>query len=99
MVFVGSPGCLQIHTGPVRTLKATSPGYNVLDPGFRPHLNKERIVQAWVVRKPTTDGVVTSLELLDADGGIIARLFDKRKRGQPERDDWRSILESLPAAE
>ena len=99
MVFVGSPGCLQIHTGPVRTLKATPPWYNVLDPDFQLHLNEEMIGQAWVVQKPTTDGVVTSLELLDADGGIIARLFGRRKSGQPERDDWRSILESLPSAE
>ena len=97
MVFVGSPGCLQIHTGPVQTLKATPPWYNVRDPGFRLRLNEERIDQAWVVRKPTTDGRVTSLELMDADGGIIARLFGERKSGQSEREDWRSILENLPS--
>ena len=97
MVFVGSPGCLQIHTGPVRTLKATSPWYNVLDPGFQLHLNEEMIDQAWVVEKPTRDGTVTSLELLDADGGIIARLFGKRKPGQHELEDWRAILHALPS--
>ncbi|NBC18782.1 MAG: hemin-degrading factor [Bacteroidetes bacterium] len=97
MVFVGSPGCLQIHTGPVKTLKATPPWYNVLDPGFQLHLNEAMIDQAWVVEKPTTDGTVTALELLDDTGGIIARLFGKRKPGQPERDDWRAILHGLPA--
>ena len=97
MVFVGSRGCLQIHTGPVKTLKATPPWYNVLDPGFQLHLNEAMIDQAWVVEKPTTDGIVTSLELLDADGGIIARLFGKRKPGQPEREDWRAILADLPS--
>jgi putative hemin transport protein len=97
MVFVGSPGCIQIHTGPVNTLKATPPWYNVLDPGFRLHLNEERIDQVWVVKKPTIDGRITSLELMDADGGVIARFFGKRKSGQPERDDWRSILENLPS--
>ncbi len=97
MVFVGSPGCLQIHTGPVQTLNATPPWYNVLDPDFQLHLNEEMIHQAWVVKKPTTDGRVTSLELMDADGGIIARLFGERKSGQSEREDWRSILESLPS--
>jgi putative hemin transport protein len=97
MVFVGSPGCLQIHSGPVKTLKATPPWYNVLDPGFQLHLNETMIDQAWVVEKPTTDGTVTSLELLDAEGSIIARLFGKRKPGQPEREDWRAILHGLPA--
>ena len=97
MVFVGSPGCLQIHTGPVQALKATPPWYNVLDPDFQLHLNEERIDPAWVVQKPTTDGRVTSLELMDENGDIIARLFGERKSGQPERDDWRSILEALPS--
>jgi len=96
MVFVGSPGCIQIHTGPVNTLKSTPPWYNVLDPGFQLRLNEEMIGQAWVVKKPTKDGTVASLELMDAEGGIIARLFGKRKPGRPEREDWRSILEALP---
>jgi putative hemin transport protein len=100
MVFVGSPGCIQIHTGPVKKLKATPPWYNVLDPGFQLHLNEEAIEQAWVVEKPTRDGLVTSLELLDAEGGIIARFFGKRKPGQPERSDWRAIIreQAAPAA-
>ncbi|NBB75578.1 MAG: hemin-degrading factor [Bacteroidetes bacterium] len=97
MVFVGSPGCIQIHTGPVKKLKATPPWYNVLDPGFQLHLNEEMIDQAWVVEKPTKDGIVTSLELLDAEGGIIVRLFGKRKPGIPELDGWRAILQDLDA--
>ena len=96
MVFVGSPGCIQIHTGPVETLRATPPWYNLLDPGFHLHLDEEQIDQAWVVKKPTVDGRITSLELMDADGGIIARLFGERTSGERERDDWRSSLESLP---
>ena len=99
MVFVGSPGCIQIHTGPVRTLKATPPWYNVLDPGFQLHLNEERIAQSWVVKKPVENGHVTSLELIEEDGGIIVRFFGKRKGGASERQDWRSILEGLPEEE
>ena len=70
---------------------------SVLDPGFQLHLNEALIGQAWVVEKPTTDGIVTALELIDAEGGIIARLFGKRKPGQPEREDWRAILHGLEA--
>ena len=95
MVFVGSPGCLQIHTGPVKKLKEHGPWYNVLDPGFNLHLNEAQIDAAWVVRKPTADGVVTSLELFDADGGIIAQFFGKRKPGLPELEAWRAIVDAL----
>jgi len=97
MVFVGNRGCIQIHTGPVKTLRAMGPWFNVLDPGFNLHLREDRIVSAWVVRKPTSDGVVTSLELFDAEGELIATLFGKRKPGEPERGGWRTFAESLAA--
>ena len=98
MVFVGNPGCLQIHTGPVRTLRAMGPWYNVLDPGFQLHLNEELVEASWIVRKPTSDGTVTSLELYDADGWPIARLFGKRKPGIPELESWRGIVADLERA-
>jgi putative hemin transport protein len=97
MVFVGNRGCIQIHTGPVKTLRAMGPWFNVLDPGFNLHLREDRIASAWVVRKPTQDGTVTSLELFDAGGELIATLFGKRKPGEVERGDWRGFAESLAA--
>ena len=54
------------------------------------------IAEAWVVRKPTTDGTVTALELFDAEGEVIAQLFGKRKPGIPELEDWREIAAALP---
>ena len=96
MVFVGSPGCIQIHTGPVKKLKEHGPWYNVLDPGFNLHLNETLIHSAWVVRKPTKDGVVTALELFDARAGLIAQFFGKRKPGVPELEAWREIVKALP---
>ena len=95
MVFVGSPGTLQIHTGPVESLRETGPWYNVLDDGFHLHVREPAIAQAWVVRKPTEDGDVHSLELIDEDGDIIARLFGKRKPGLAELDAWRTVVHSL----
>jgi putative hemin transport protein len=92
MVFVGNPGCLQIHTGPVHRLQDMGPWLNVLDPGFNLHLREDRIDSAWIVRKPTKDGVVTSLELFDVDGTLMAMLFGARKPGQPERADWRELV-------
>jgi putative hemin transport protein len=99
MVFVGSPGVIQIHTGPVVTLKEVGLWFNVLDPGFNLHLRQDGIAAAWIVRKPTRDGIVTSLEIFDAEANQIAWLFGQRKPGQPERSDWRALVERLPRVE
>ncbi|XXF75378.1 ChuX/HutX family heme-like substrate-binding protein [Myxococcaceae bacterium GXIMD 01537] len=95
MVFVGNPGAIQIHTGPVRTVKAMGPWMNVLDPGFSLHVRADHIASAWVVRKPTRDGIVTSVELFDAEGENIALLFGERKPGKPEVPAWRELAEEL----
>jgi putative hemin transport protein len=99
MVFVGNPGCIQIHTGPVKNLKPIDHWLNVLDPGFNLHLRADRIASGWVVKKPTVDGTVTSLELFDEAGDTIAMLFGKRKPGTPEMPEWQATVERLfPAA-
>ena len=99
MVFVGHRGCIQIHTGPVETLKDFGPWANVLDPKFNLHLRLDAIDTAWVVTKPTVDGEVTALELFAADGELIATLFGARKPGVPELTAWRDILSNIPTAD
>lgn len=95
MIFVGNRGCIQIHTGPVKRLVTTGPWLNVLDPDFNLHLREDGIASAWLVRKPTRDGDVTSVEIFDAAGENIAMLFGKRKPGQPEDLAWRSFATRL----
>ncbi len=95
MVFTGNPGTLQIHTGPVVEVKPTGPWINVMDPGFNLHLNQTGVDQVWLVRKPTADGVVTSIELFDATGYLITTFFGKRKPGQPEDLNWRVLAKSF----
>lgn len=99
MVFVGSPGVIQIHSGPVVSLRETGPWFNVLDPGFNLHLHEPGIATAWLVRKPSRDGQVTSLELFDVEGRQIAWMFGARKPGQPELPAWRGLAEALAQAE
>ncbi|VVE49028.1 Hemin transport protein HemS [Pandoraea eparura] len=98
MVFVGNAGMIQIHTGPVKTVRVMGPWVNVLDPDFNLHLREDLIDSAWMVRKPTADGIVSSLELLDASGMVIAMVFGERKPGQAERDDWRETLARVAQA-
>jgi len=92
MVFIGSRGCIQIHTGKTKKLLQTGPWFNVLDPEFNMHLREDAITDVWLVKKPTDDGIVTSLEAFDADGNLIVQFFGKRKPRIPEREDWRQLV-------
>ncbi len=95
MVFVGNHGMIQIHTGPVKKLLATGPWFNVLDPNFNLHLREDAVASAWLVRKPSVDGTVTSVELFDKTGELLVSFFGKRKPGVPELETWRALAESL----
>lgn len=98
MCFVGNPGAIQIHSGPVKRVAVMGPWLNVLDSGFNLHLREDRIAAAWLVRKPTSDGLVCSLELFDANQVLIAQFFGERKPGKAELCEWRELLESLADA-
>ncbi|MDX1947056.1 MAG: ChuX/HutX family heme-like substrate-binding protein, partial [Pirellulaceae bacterium] len=95
MVFVGNRGCIQIHTGEVNKIVPFGDWINVLDPDFNLHLRETGIATAWLVRKPTKDGVVTSVELFDEAGENLVLFFGKRKPGQAEDPKWRELAESL----
>jgi putative hemin transport protein len=95
MVFTGSAGCIQIHSGPVHKVVVMEPWLNVLDPGFNLHLREDHIAAAWVVKKPTVDGLVTSLELFDREGETITMFFGERKPGRPELCEWRELIDAL----
>lgn len=95
MVFVGNPGCIQIHSGPVQRVVVMGPWLNVLDERFNLHLREDAIAEAWAVRKPTSDGLVSSLELFDTQGELIAQFFGQRKPGKPERCAWRQLIDRL----
>ncbi|UOQ74066.1 hemin-degrading factor [Hymenobacter cellulosilyticus] len=95
MLFVASRGCIQIHTGPVQHLVMAGPWYNVLDPDFNLHLKLGDVAETWLVKKPTTEGLVHSMELYDAQGRNLLLFFGKRKPGIPEQDAWRELVTSL----
>lgn len=95
MVFVGNPGLIQIHCGPIKKVAAMGPWVNVLDPGFNLHLREDHIASAWLVKKPTVDGLVTSLEVFDAHGETMAMFFGDRKQGKREPCDWRALIDNV----
>ncbi|HEV7734274.1 MAG TPA: ChuX/HutX family heme-like substrate-binding protein [Candidatus Binatia bacterium] len=88
VMLAGNAGVVQIHRGVVRNARALGPWLNVLDDDVTLNVRADAIAEAWVVRKPTRDGISTSLELFDADGGMIALLSG-------DGAAWRALVESL----
>lgn len=95
MVFVGNAGIIQIHTGEVKQVTDARGWFNVLDENFNLHIDQDKISRAFVVKKPTIDGTVTSLEIFNAEGDNVALFFGKRKPGIPEKEEWRELIADL----
>lgn len=95
MVFVGSRGCVQIHSGPIRNVKLASPWLNIMDENFHLHLRLDHITKLWAVRKPTDRGQVTSVEAYGANGSLLAQFFGIQGKGL-DAPRWVEIVESLP---
>lgn len=96
MVFVSNRGCMQIHAGPVHRIEPMGPWMNVLDPRFNLHLRTDRVAAAYVVRKPSVNGAIHSLELFDVAGELVCQIFGHRQAGGVERADWRGLVTGLP---
>lgn len=102
MVFVGNRGCIEIHGGPIHTLKQMGPWFNVLDPRFNLHLRSDRIAEVWAVTKPTQRGPAVSVEAFDSEGGLILQVFGRRSGENDHRPVWDELvagLQSLAVAE
>lgn len=95
MVFVSNHGNIQIHTGPVHKIVEIPGWINVMDPDFNLHLKLDPIADTWVVKKPTDDGMVHSIEVFDAAGELIVQFFGKRKPGSPELIGWTEYVNAL----
>ncbi|MDF2187153.1 ChuX/HutX family heme-like substrate-binding protein [Paraflavitalea sp. CAU 1676] len=95
MIFVSNHGNIQIHTGPVKKIVEIPNWINVMDPDFNLHLRLDHIADVWLVKKPTTDGLVHSIEVFDAAGELIVQFFGRRKPGSPELPGWSSFANAL----
>ncbi|MEM9583030.1 MAG: ChuX/HutX family heme-like substrate-binding protein [Pseudomonadota bacterium] len=95
MVFVGNKGCIQIHNGPIETLRPMGPWQNVMDPDFNLHLRADHIAEVWAVEKPTQRGPAVSVEAFDKDGMLIFQVFGVGKENNDHRPEWTKLVSTL----
>lgn len=96
MIYVSNPGTVHIHSGALHRVAVVGRWLTARNDRFRLQLRTDRVASAWVVRKPTRDGLVSSLELFDRTGETIALLFGERKPGFTEPPAWHAALSRLP---
>lgn len=96
-VFVGNKGITQIYSGTFKKTVAMGAWMNVLDPDFNLHVLNSAVKDIWVVRKPTINGVVTSLEVYDINGKICLQFAPTGTKQAEEPGEWRSLLDGLSA--
>lgn len=78
MSFVGNRGVIQIHSGAPGRVARTPGWLNILDAEMNLHVREADITETWLVRKPTSSGVIASLECFDAAGRDVLLVFGKR---------------------
>ena len=94
MVFVGNQGCIEIHTGPISSVKQMGPWLNVLDPAFNLHLRSDRISEVWQATKATRRGDAISVEAFDARGELILQIFGVLA-DPGAAENWNTFVASL----
>lgn len=96
MLFVGNPGCIQIHSGTIGSLQPAGPWLNVLDDRFNLHLRADHVAEVWAVRKPTRQGAALSVEAFDGQGALILQGFGLRPEKGGDALAWAALVEGLP---
>ncbi|HEY4316106.1 MAG TPA: ChuX/HutX family heme-like substrate-binding protein [Herbaspirillum sp.] len=97
MALVGNAGIVQAYQGKVKQILRSDAWLSILSSDYRLRLREDHIDSVWVAKKPTVDGIVTSLELFNRQGISIARFFSCTEPGRPEPREWReSILRLSP---
>jgi putative hemin transport protein len=97
MTLVGNAGIVQAYQGRIKQIRSSDVWLTIASADHRLRLREDHIDTVWVAKKPTTDGIVTSLELFNRQGLSIARFFSKPEPGRPELREWRdSIMRLLP---
>ncbi|MDF3128525.1 ChuX/HutX family heme-like substrate-binding protein [Kiritimatiellaeota bacterium B1221] len=95
-IQVANHGCIQTHTGPIQNVVQHREWLAVFDEEFNLHVRHDLISEAWVVKIPTADGIVTALEIFGTDGNKILSISGAKTRGLREPHRWRDLVSTLP---
>ncbi|MCS7297513.1 MAG: ChuX/HutX family heme-like substrate-binding protein [Bacteroidia bacterium] len=93
MFFVGNAGIHHIYSGQIHTLSSAHGWINVLEPDFNLHLNPAGFSHTYLVRKPTREGDIYSIEIFGPQQEEVLWIFGARKPGTSVPSAWREYVE------
>jgi len=97
VTLIGNAGVMQAYHGQPEQTRSGDAWLDILNRDYRLRLREDHIDTVWVAKKPTADGIMTSLELFNRRGVGFARFFSEPEPGKPEPHEWReAILRLLP---
>jgi putative hemin transport protein len=94
-VAVRSPGVVHRFSGLLHDVSATANTVELAAPWVRVRIETARVAEAWIVRTPSLEGPVTSLEVFDARANVVLSVSAARWPGKPEPAPWNELLGRL----
>jgi putative hemin transport protein len=98
MFFVGNAGIHQIYTGPVTSVTYERGWHNFHGPNLTLHLNPAGLGHLYLVKKPTKEGEIYSLEVFSPQGEEVLWVFGARKPGTSVPPAWLEFVYALRGA-
>jgi len=100
MAFVSNSANTQIFTGKINAPTKSASGWVRVDDahGLTLMIREAGIDQIWLVKKPSSIGTLSTVEVYNAQGEVIVQFYSKREPRKPESDTWRELLAKLPKA-
>lgn len=92
LLFGMNHGAVQSFSGVIKRLLRTGPWFNVLDTDFNLHLRTADIGEVWRILKPSADGLISSLSVLDTTGHEIMVMADQRGSKSRQSTAWADYL-------
>lgn len=88
----GNKGCVQRFEGVLPLPVWQGARLSLCRAGMRFNLSLREVASVWRVRKPSAEGVITTIELFDAAGERVLTISSGRSRGRLELPSWRALL-------
>jgi len=100
MAFVSNTANTQIFTGTINEPQQTRGDWISVkdDKGASLLIQPSGIDQIWLVKKPSSSGTLSTVEVYNAKGEVIVQFYSKREPRKPESEAWRELLANLPKA-
>lgn len=92
LLLVGHSACVQVYRGLLKSAGESENEVTVRAAKIRGRFHKAALTTAWLVDKPTSKGIVRSLELFDSASHPVASVMAMAAEGALSPSQWEALL-------